>query len=106
MLKYENLANVGDVIRAYDFMGNREAFIQGRVIAKGAIYHPGNPEMYMYDAYTIIAETDGSGFGREGLEIFIPFETGMDYDGRVELIDYDNRAEKELNAEQNCMVNV
>jgi len=86
MLKFEKLANIGDRIRAYDFMGNREAFIEGKVVAKGAIYHPSNPDMYMYDAYTIIADKDGAGFGREGLEMYIGFETSMDYDGRVELV--------------------
>ena len=67
------------------------------------------------EGYTIKVETDGAEFGREGEEAYIPFETSMDYDGRVELIDTcDNDAEyelavqmmKELNAEQNCMVNV
>ena len=115
MLKFENLAEVGMVIRGYDFMGNKEAYIEGKVIAKGEITHPVTG-MYMYDAYTIIVEKDGADFGREGEEAYIPFENGfMEYDGRVELIDTcDNDAEynlavqmmKELNAEQNCMVNV
>jgi len=112
MLKYENLANVGDVIRGYDFMGNKDAYLEGKVIAKGAIHTPNG--QYMYDAYTIIVEKDGAEWGREGDEAYIPFETSMDYGGRVELIDWDNRAEeelaiqmmKELDAEQNCMVNV
>ena len=37
MLKYENLANVGDTIRGYDFMGSKDAYIQGRIIAKGEV---------------------------------------------------------------------
>ena len=85
MLKFEKLANIGDRIRAYDFMGNREAFIEGKIIAKGEIHHPVNG-MYMYDAYTIIADKDGAGFGREGEEAYIPFETSLEYDGRVELV--------------------
>ncbi|MBL6775839.1 MAG: hypothetical protein ISQ26_10560 [Candidatus Puniceispirillum sp.] len=91
MLKYENLAEVGMVIRGYDFMGNKEAFIEGKVIAKGEVTIQGQ---YMYDAYTIIVEKDGAEFGREGEESYIPFETSMDYDGRVELINTcDNDAE-------------
>jgi hypothetical protein len=86
MLKYENLAEVGMVIRGYDFMGNKEAYIEGRVIAKGEITHPATG-MYMYDAYTIVVEKDGADFGREGEEAYIPFETSLEYDGRVELID-------------------
>jgi hypothetical protein len=94
MLKYENLANIGDVIRAYDFMGNKEAFIEGTIIAKGAVHTPSG--QYMYEAYTIKIEKDGADWNREGDEGYIPFETSMDYDGRVELIDWDNRAEEEL----------
>lgn len=91
MLKYENLAEVGMVIRGYDFMGSKGAYIEGKVIAKGAVEING---MYMYDAYTIIVEKDGAEFGREGDEMYIPFETSIDYDGRVELIDTcDNDAE-------------
>ena len=112
MLKYENLANVGDVIRGYDFMGSKGAYIEGKVIAKGEVCD--GKGRYIFNGYTIIVETDGAEFGREGEEAYIPYETTMDYDGRVELIDWDNRAEeelaiqmmKELNAEQNCMVNV
>lgn len=81
MLKFENLANVGDVIRAYDFYGNREAYIEGRVIAKGDC--PAG-----YYAYTIKIEKDGADFGREGEEGYVPFETSMlEYDDRVELVE-------------------
>ena len=94
MLKYENLAEVGMVIRGYDFRGSKDAYIEGKVIAKGKVTIQGQ---YMYDAYTIIVEKDGAEFGREGDEMYIPFETSMDYDGRVELIDTcDNDAEYDL----------
>jgi len=83
MLKYENLAEVGAIIRGYDFYGTKGAYIEGKVIAKGG--------------YTIIVEKDGAEFGREGDEAYIPFETATDYDGRVELIDTcDNLPEIEL----------
>jgi hypothetical protein len=95
MLKYENLAEVGAVIRGYDFRGMKDAYIEGRVIAKGAIQLDNG--VYMYDGYTIIVETDGADFGREGEIAYIPFETSIDYDGRVELIDTgDNLCEIEL----------
>ena len=94
MLKYENLANIGDVIRGYDFMGSKGAYIEGRIIAKGEVTDAKG--RYIFNGYTIIVETDGAEFGREGEEAYIPFETTMDYDGRVELIDWDNRAEEEL----------
>lgn len=79
MLKYQNLAKIGDRIRAYDFMGRKEAYIEGTVTAKGMA--PGG-----YYAYTIDIEKDGAGFGREGDQGYIPFETSLDYDDRVELV--------------------
>jgi hypothetical protein len=92
MLKYENLAEVGMVIRGYDFRGSKGAYLEGKVIAKGEIRDENG--RYHFDGYTIMVETDGAEFGREGEEAYIPFETSMDYDGRVELIDTcDNDAE-------------
>ncbi len=82
MLKYENLAEVGAVIRGYDFRGSKEAYIEGRVVAKGDI--PSGP--LMFRGYTILVTSVG-GFERGCNEAYIPFETSMDYDGRVELID-------------------
>ena len=94
-MKFQTLANIGDTIRSYDFQGNREAFIQGRVIAKGWIEHP-TLGYEMYEGYTVQIEKDGADFGREGDVGYVPFETSTDYDGRVELVDWDNRAEEEL----------
>mgnify|MGYP006863213765 CR=1 FL=1 len=97
MLKFENLANVGDVIRAYDFIGNKEAYVEGVVLEKGWIKHPVHGfDMYM--GYSIRVEKDGvqEDFGREGDIAYVPFETSLEYDDRVELIDWDNRAEEEL----------
>ena len=92
MLKYQNLAEVGMVIRAYDFMGNKEAFIEGKVIDKGWM-----PNGAL--GYTIQIEKDGiqEQFGREGDVGYVAFEISMmEYDKRVELVDWDNRAEEEL----------
>lgn len=92
MLKFEKLANVGDRIRSYDFMGNREAFIQGTIIDKGWM-----PNGAL--GYTIQIEKDGiqEQFGREGDVGYVAFEISMmEYDERVELVDWDNRAEEEL----------
>ena len=95
-LKYANLAEVGDVIRGYDFRGNKEAYIEGKVIAKGEVGDAYG--RYLFYGYTIIVEKDGvqNEFGREGEKAYIHFETSRDYDGRVELIDCDNDAEYNL----------
>ena len=84
MLKFEKLANVGDVIRGYDFMGSKGAYIEGRVLAKGEVTD--GKGRYIFNGYTIMVETDSTEFGRAGEEAYIPFETTMDYDGRVELV--------------------
>ena len=81
MLKYQNLAQVGDVIRAYDFRGRRDAYIQGTVLAKGWM-----PNGAL--GYTIQIEKDGvqDSFEREGDVGYVAFETGfLEYDQRVEL---------------------
>jgi len=85
MLKYENLAEVGMIIRGYDFRGSKGAYLEGKVIAKGEVCDAKG--RYIFSGYTIMVETDGAEFGREGDEAYIPFETSMDYDGRVEVID-------------------
>ena len=84
-MKYQALANIGDTIRAYDFMGNKEAFIEGVIVDKGIIKHPVHG-YEMYDGYTINITSDGSGWDREGDQGYIAFETSADYDGRVELM--------------------
>lgn len=87
MLKFEGLAKVGDRIRSYDFMGNKEAYIEGKVVAKGSIYHP-TEKYYMYEAYSIEIDVDAAEFGRKGDIGYVPFETGfMEYDDRVVLVE-------------------
>lgn len=80
MFKFETLAVVGDRIRAYDFMGNTEAYIEGVVVDQGMT--PGG-----YYGYTIDILVDGAGFGREGDVGYVPYEVAfMEYDTRVELV--------------------
>jgi len=80
------------VISGYDFRGTKGPYIEGKVIDKGEVCDAKG--RYIFLGYTIMVEKDGAEFGREGEEAYIPFETSMDYDGRVELIDTcDNDAE-------------
>lgn len=80
MLKFENLAEVNDRIRAYDFYGNKEAYIEGYVVNKGQIKSPeGFP---MYKGYTIHIDTDTIG-DRITEHGYIPFETSLEYDDRI-----------------------
>ena len=84
MLKYQNLAQVGDRIRAYDFRGGKDYYIEGIVTAKGAITTLRG--VLMYTGYTIDVDVDTLG-GRVGDEGYVPFETSLDYDDRIELVE-------------------
>ena len=80
MLKFENLAEIGQAIRSYDFYGNKEAYIEGTIIDKGWM-----PNGAM--GYTISIEKDGADFGREGDIGYVAYETSMlEYDDRVEVV--------------------
>jgi len=87
MFKHEATAQVGDVIRAYDFRGNREAYIEGVVTAKGMIRHP-VLGVELYAGYTVQITKDTMAEGsRAGDTGYVPFETDfMEYDSRVELV--------------------
>ena len=88
MYKHENTAQIGDIIKAFDFkpMADREdIFLIGKVIDKGMIMHPTyNTPMYAGFTVEIIAERDGY---TKGETAYVPFETSfMEYDERVQLI--------------------
>ena len=86
MLKYENLAGVGDRVRAYDFRGGKDYYIEGVVMSKGAIQTPTG--QYMYEGYTISIDVDTMPGGtRRGDVGYVPFETTLDYDDRIELVE-------------------
>ena len=82
MLKFANIAKVGDTIRAYDFkpmVGREDCFVEG-VVTK--IDNKG------YDCYVINVTkdswSDAEDKGRVGKEVFVPFEVSfMEYDARV-----------------------
>ena len=79
-LKFEQTAEVGDVIKAFDFMPGRpdcpDTFILGVVKSKGWISD------FDYKAYVVECIYD-TNKRRVGREVLVPFETSMDYDNRV-----------------------
>ena len=88
MLKFENVAKVGDVIRAYDFkpMLNRsDCYVEGKVVAVD--------NSQGYKAYKILVSKDvfdnkeftESGYGsRVTKNVFVPFQVSfMEYDARI-----------------------
>jgi hypothetical protein len=91
MLKFENVAQVGDLIKAFDFEpcpGRPDRFVVGVVVAKGAVTIP-----FSYDAYTIKCVYDSwdmtvgkkqNKFSRVGQEVVVPFECSLlEYDTRI-----------------------
>lgn len=98
MLKFEALANIGDVIKAYDFMpfeGRPDVYMVGKVIAKGDIYVDRDfgdgvvRNVYLCKGYTveIIDADDDTREERVGDIGYVPFEvTMLEYDGRIERV--------------------
>ena len=88
MLKFENIAKVGDVIRAYDFKpmaGREDCFVEG------VVEQVKNTEQY-FNAYKITCTKDVFGGviqkksknSRVGKIVFVPHEVSfMEYTGRV-----------------------
>lgn len=88
MLKFEGIAKVGEIIRAYDFRpcaGRDDAFIEG-VVENANCNEPG------FNCYKITVtadkfvkyETKPSKSNRVGKIMFVPHETGFfDFDFRV-----------------------
>jgi len=82
MLKFANIAKVGDTIRAYDFkpmVGREDCFVEGVVTSVNN---------WGYDCYVITVTkdswSDAEDKGRVGKEVYVPFEVSfMEYDARV-----------------------
>lgn len=93
MLKFQDTANVGDIIKAYDFqpMADRpDVFLAGRVIAKGPCYQDFNGQrVYICDGYTVevLGGDEKSRQYRKGQTMTVPYEMDfMDFDERVSVI--------------------
>jgi hypothetical protein len=88
MLKFENIAKVGDIIRAYDFKpcaGRDDAFIEGVVIDAD-----NNESGFKSFKIEVTAdkfrkyETKANKKNRVGAIMYVPFETSfMEFDFRV-----------------------
>ena len=93
MLKFAETAQIGDVIKAFDFKpmeGREDSFLIGKVVAKGPI-HRFEPELereiYLCDGYTIEI-TECSDNVRTGDTGYVPFEVRfMEYDERISVVE-------------------
>ena len=82
MLKFANIAKLGDTIRAYDFKpmkGREDCFVEGVVVK---IDNKG------YDCFVINVTkdswSDAQDQGRVGKQVMVPFEVSfMEFDARV-----------------------
>ena len=90
MYKFENTAQIGDIIKAFDFqpMPDRDDYyLIGKVVDKGMIKHPVHG-FDMYYGYTveIIGQNEDNGYTK-GETAYVPYEIDfMEYDERVQLI--------------------
>lgn len=88
MLKFEATAEVGDIIKAFDFEpipGREDVYLVGKVIAKGDVgvdYHAYLVEC-IYDSWVTARDSDPK-HSRVGRRIYVPFELSLcDHDNRV-----------------------
>lgn len=89
-LKFENTAKIGDSIRAYDFEPRNLAdypdmFVEGEIL--NIVTHPSGAKCFL-----ILCTNDSNAptleyRNRVGAEVYIPMETGMDFDTRVTKLD-------------------
>ena len=97
MLKFENVANVGDVIKALDFQpmeGRDDSYLIGEVIEKGPMYAEvaRGRKVHVCDGYKVLVKDSRSGseshdINRIGTEMIVPFEMSIiEFDNRVEVI--------------------
>ena len=84
-MKFENTAQVGDTIKAFNFrpmLDRPDSYIVGKVVRKGKIFHP-TFNSYMYDGYEVEIQ-EGSTSGQLGETAYVPFEMSiMEFDDRV-----------------------
>jgi hypothetical protein len=88
MLKFQNIAKVGQTIRAYDFkpmVGRSDCFVEGKVLA---IDNSQGYKAFKIECTKDFFGDDGSlpkGKGsRVGHEVFVPMEVSfMEYDARI-----------------------
>lgn len=84
-MKFENTANIGDTIKAYDFVPRSdvpEYYLMGRILSKGRI------SKFGFDGYTV--EIVGQGEHNRytmGETAYVPYEMGVDFENRVQLME-------------------
>lgn len=102
MLKFENTAKVGDIIKAYDFkpMADRpDVFLAGRVIEKGEMYQDfEGRKVYIGNGYTVevLGGDEKSREYRKGTTMYVPFE--------IDFMEFDERVQRIITAEEIEMV--
>jgi hypothetical protein len=77
-MNYENLANIGNTIKSYDFFG-RDDHIIGTVVDKNAS---------SYSVKVLESFTDSEAFNKSrcGQVLTVPFDSIIEYEGRIQLV--------------------
>jgi len=103
MLKFAETAQVGDVIKAFDFKpfpeyakaDHPDSYLVGRVVKKGPmiVTLPDGRTSHMCDGYKVyvtdsVTGNDRYDFNRIGTEVIVPFEVDiMEYDERISVVE-------------------
>ena len=86
-LKFENIAQIGDTVKAFDFQpspGRSDRYVEGFVTETKTRF---GARVFVIRCTFDSAFPEGN--SRVGLDVLVPMETSMDFDGRVTLIDMD-----------------
>jgi hypothetical protein len=88
VLKHENKAEVGDSIRAYDFPGIDNYYLEGIVLRKGDV-HPGKPGVKVFECRCTKAVREGEIKNESvGTLFYTPFEVGfLEFGNRIEKLE-------------------
>ena len=89
MLKFANIAKVGQGIRAYDFKpmaGREDCYVEGKVISVGnvGVGYSAYEIICGRDVYDGVRQQEGEKGSRVGQIVYVPFEVSfMEYDARI-----------------------
>lgn len=87
MMKFENLAQVGDRIKAFDFQPMRDdegVWVKGEVVKRHEFGEMHKETLIPFSCYIVKCEESSDNQYKVGEEVFVPYEIDfMEYEERV-----------------------
>jgi hypothetical protein len=89
MMKFENLAQVGDRLKAFDFQPMRDdggAWVKGEVVKRHEFGNKHKETLIPFSCYIVKCEESSHDQYKVGEEVFVPYE--------IDLLEYEERVKK------------